>query len=503
MKKNNLFSWKAAYIIFLVALIMPATAKAQSVSGQENQQLYATLSFHPQTTLQTMTGFGSGFNSDAYIKKIANPEDQKRAYDLLYNPQENGARLNIIRLVVSNTAQEISPASPLHAKGLKYDWSSDSNTQKIWNAIRPTLSITTPVIYAVPFSPPVQWKRPVPPYLKDKNNNPHSDWGGSLDPARYRDYAEYLADFADYYNKVLGVNIDVLSLQNEPGIAAKWPSCIWSGNEMRNFLKILKPLLRSRGLKTKIMSSEGTAWSGAWNHLEPALLDSEALPLLDIMASHSYGPQYDNARALFAEASEKYKRPVWMSEMSLMQPPETDDTTMKAALRIADYIHRDIYFGRASAWVYCFAIFTYNFPGTMGILAPADKPGEEGELVIPKRFWAIANYSRFVKPLWKVMKAEGSLGGKPLIETNTTGFISPRNDEYVIVSFNSGNSGIKVTYDFDGWTIDTKVDSYLTSREHNLAVNVLPLTSAMHNFTATIPAGSVVTFKGRFIQSNK
>lgn len=479
---------------------MPATAQAQLSSGREDQQLQATLSFHPQTTLQTMTGFGAGFNSDAYIKKIAKPEDQKRAYDLLYNPQENGTRLNIIRLVVSSTAQKISQASPLHEKGMKYDWDNDSNTKKMWNAVKPILSITKPIIYVVPFSPPVQWKRPVPPYLKDKNNNPNSNWGGSLDPAYYHDYAEYLADFVDYYYKVLGVKIDVLSLQNEPGIAARWPSCIWSKDQMRNFLKILKPVLRSRGLSTKIMSSEGTAWSGAWDHLDATLLDPESLPLLDIMASHSYGPQYDNARTLFAAASEKYKLPVWMSEMSLMQPPETDDTTMKAALRIADYIHRDIYVGHASAWIYCFAIFTYNFPGTMGILAPADRPGEEGELVIPKRFWAIANYSRFVKPLWKVMQAEGSLDGKPLIITNTTGFISPHHDEYVIVSFNPGNSGIKVMYDFGNWTIDKKVDSYCTSKEHDLAVNVLPLTSGAHDFTVTIPPGSVVTFKGKFIQ---
>jgi DNA-directed RNA polymerase beta subunit len=56
----------------------------------------------------------------------------------------------------------------------------------------------------------------------------------------YQDYAKYLIDFLDYYHKILGVNIDVLSLQNEPNVTAPWDSCIWTGAELRDFLKILK-----------------------------------------------------------------------------------------------------------------------------------------------------------------------------------------------------------------------------------------------------------------------
>ncbi|HUN55104.1 MAG TPA: glycoside hydrolase [Smithella sp.] len=491
MKRYNQFFIKIIFTVFLTVLSLLGSARAD--------QPQALLIFHPEITMQAMTGFGAGFNSDAYINEIAKSQDRKLAYDLLYGPNSKGTELNIIRLVVPSTAQEISKTSPLYAKNFKYDWSSDVNTQKMWNAIGPVLGMTKPIIYVVPFSPPVQWKRSIPSYLKDKNNNPNPNWGGSLDPSHNQDYAEYLADFLDYYHRVLGVEIDVLSLQNEPGIAAKWPSCIWSGDELKTFIKILKPAIHARGLKTKLMLSEGTAWSGAWNHLEPALLDPNALPLVDIMASHSYGQKYDQARALFALASEKYKLPVWMSEMSLMIPPEQDDTTMKAALRVADYMHRDIYFGRASAWIYCFSIFTYKFPGTMGLLAPADKPGEEGKLIIPKRFWAMANYSQFVKPFWRVMKIEGSFDGAPLKDANTTGFISPKGDGYVIVSVNPGGAAIKVTYNFGNWSIGKSVDSYCTSEEHNLTANVVPLMLETHSFTATVPPFSIVTFKGRFI----
>ena len=467
----------SAVFILGGALVLPSAAP-----GGPPQ---AMLSAHPGMTLQAMAGFGAGFNSGAYFAKISRPEDRDRAYDLLYGPQERGVRLNIVRLVVSDKAQELPPASPLRAQGFKYDWGSDPGTRGIWSAIQPVLARTRPVLYAVPFSPPARWK-----------DSAAANRGGRLRADRYQDYAEYLADFLDYYRRTLKTEIDVLSLQNEPGIAAAWDSCLWTGEELRDFLKILAPAVRARGVNVKLMLSEGTAWSGAWAHLEPALLDPAARPLVGIMASHSYGPVQDPGRTRFAAAAETYKLPVWMSEMSLMQPPEPDDRTMKAALRVADYVHRDLTVGRASAWIYCFGIFTYQFKGSMGILSPADAPGDEGKLVVPKRFWALANYSQFVRPGWRVMKIDGSLGGAPLSDTKTTGFVSPEGDGFVIVSVNPTDAALSVAYDFGRWTIGPAVESYCTSERFDLAPDAVTPACAAHAFTASLPPGSVTTFRG-------
>jgi O-glycosyl hydrolase len=498
MKKSYLFSFKVIFITFIFAVSIAGCAKAPPYAGPVEQP-HVVMAIHPETTYQTMTGFGAGFNTDEYIKKIFKPEDREQAYNLLYGPQENGTRLNIVRLVVSNTAQELSTTSLLYAQGFRYDWGGDPITQRMWSAIGPVRSLMKPIIYAVPFTPPLDWKIATAqnPYNPKCNTSldPRA-CGGILDPNHYHDYARYLTDFADYYHRIFKVDIDVLSIQNEPGISAPWPSCIWSGEQMRDFLKILTPMLRARGLNTQMMLSEGTAWSGAAAHLAPTLFDAKALPMLGIMASHSYGDSQDPGRALFAGAWEMYKRPVWMSEMSLMQPPELDNPTITAALRVADYIHRDVVLARASVWIYCFAIFTYDFPGSMGVLSPADNPDTEGELIVPKRFWAMANFSQFVPPRWKVIKIEGSFGGIPLTETNTTGFISPQGDGYVIVAINHGNVAEKVTYSFGNWSIGTAVDSYCTSENYDLAPNVVSPAITDHNFTAYLPPQSVVTFKG-------
>lgn len=505
MKKLNHPLWKTACTAFAFAFLITACAQAPPYPGQ-TEPPHPVLLIHPETTFQTMTGFGAGFNTSKWINEIKDSQDWAKAYDLLYGPQYNGVRLNIVRLVVSNYARELPPDSPLYAQGFRYNWGADDITQSMFNAIGPVRERIKPLIYAVPFTPPIQWKISTAQNPYNTKCNPSLDphaCGGVLDPNHYQDYAEYLTDFVDYYHRQLNVDIDVLSIQNEPGISAPWPSCIWTGQELRDFLKILTPKLRARGLNTRMMLSEGTAWTGAAAHLAPTVLDATALPLLGIMASHSYGDPKDPGRALFAGAWEKYKLPVWMSEMSLMDlnNPTPDDPTMDAALAIAGYIHRDLALARASAWIYCFAIFTSAFKGSMGVLSPADEPGQEGELIIPKRFWAMANYSQFVGQRWKVIKVETQMLGIAQPDPLTTAFISPKGDSFVIVSYNPGDVSRKLTYNFGNWSIGQTIDSYCTSDDHDLTPNVVPITQTTNNcFTTTLPSRSVLTFKGKLVK---
>lgn len=437
---------------------------------------------HPETTYQTVAGFGAGFNSDKYVNAIRKPEDRERAYDLLYG--DTGVRLNVVRITISPNAQTLSQGKGAN----RYDWASDENTQSVWKSIQPVLRRTKPIIYAVPFTPPVRWK-----------DSGRLTNGGSLKHEYYRVYAEYLADFLEYYHKTLGVDIDVLSLQNEPGVAAPWQSCVWTGEELRDFLLIVAPAVRARGLNTQLMLSEGTAWTGAWEHLKPTLDDTDARRFLNIMASHSYGTPDDKARREFAAASASNGLPVWMSEMSLMIPPQPDDPGINAAIRIADYVHRDLVEAHASVWIYCFAIFTSEFRGSMGVLSPADRKGtQQGALVVPKRFWAMANYSQFVRPGWKLMQIDGdgpeeTLPGGGLANT---GFINPEGDHFVIVALNSSPNPQLVTYAFGDRTIGGAVEAFSTTKDLNLA-RVPPPATQPHRFSAALPPMSVTTFVGK------
>lgn len=456
---------------------MPAPASPGEAQFQAGAPVFRV---HPEITFQAVAGFGTGFDQGSlqHIQAIRRPEDRDRAYDLLYGSE--ACRLSIVRLTVSPNAQPVQERGAPRRNGEipEYDWKGDDNTQSAWKSIQPVLTRTKPTLYAVPFTPPPRWK--------DNGQPAH---GGALQREHYQDYAGYLASFLAYCRDARHEDIDVLSLQNEPGVAAPWDSCTWTGEALRDFLKILAPAVRARGLKTRFMLSEGTAWSGAWDHLSPTLRDPDALRLLDILASHSYGSPEDKARGLFSAAAARTGLPVWMSEMSLMVPPAPDDPGMNAAIQTARYVHRDLVEARASAWIYCFAIFTSKFKGSMGVLAPADSEGpRNGTLVVPKRFWALANYSHFVRPGWKVMQIDGAGFAR-------TGFLSPDGESFAIVAVNPTGEPQAGTYDFGDRKI-SGVEAFATTAELDLA-RIPPPALQPHRLDVTLLPASVTTLVGK------
>jgi glucuronoarabinoxylan endo-1,4-beta-xylanase len=487
-----------AALLALVILVVSITGRALGADWKSTLAL--AFKVQPETTYQTVAGFGAGFdeNTNYVMQQIASAQDRAKAYDLLYGGA--GARLNIIRLTISPLAQPI-PATSF----VGYDWANEKETQSEWKAIKPILQpgiksqpqgaaqpLTTKkhILYAVPFTPPAQWK-----------DNGVLEWGGSLSQKHYQNYAAYLVSFLMYYH-TLGYDIDVISVQNEPEIVAPWRSCIWSGDQLRKFVQILAPAIQARGLKTKIMLSEGTNWTNARDNITPALSDPASSALVDVMASHSYkqfpfdpssDPFSDPGRAWFKQTSQKNGKPVWMSEMSLMQPPQNDDPTMTAALKVARYIHLDMTEARASAWIYSFAIFWTIPPGmtqqlgSMGVLSPPDGPAN-GALVVPKRLWAIANYSRFARPGWKVIAVDSG----PAIKN--TGFINPNAHDFAIVAINSGDLPRNVHYDFGGKAVGG-LKAYATTDTLDLGQTTTP-NADPNGFGAVLQPRSVTTFTG-------
>ena len=514
MKKNAKRYSFLLVVVVLVACYLAncsqtlTTVETPTIAANPSRAGVPPLVFqvHPEKTFQTIVGFGTSFGNGVHVAMIEKEEDRSRVYDLLYGESEGGARLNIVRIPIW-LADPLSKTAPLYAQGFHYNWDADRHTQSTWRAVEPVLKRTKPIIYAVGFTPPGRWKT---------NNSPIN--GGALKREHYQDYAEYLTDFVDYYHRVLHVDIDVLSIQGEPDFTAPFGSCIWTGTELRDFLKVLAPTLRTRRLNTMLMLSEGSNWSEAWRRLEPTLHDPTAVSSLNLMASHSYGDPMDGAMSRFASASQEYGLPVWMSEMSLIQapgqPPAPDDPGMNAAIRVAGYMHRDLVEAHASAWIYCLAIYSLKeyAPG-MGILSPAGPGGTpNGKFIVPKRFWAMAHYSRFVLPGWKLMSVTKVTPGEspdrtakavqPPDRSRTgisfgfvnTAFVSPDGKRLVIVAVNSTSRPQLASYDF-GTHVISRFKAYCTTANFNLSGIPVPDTGS-GNLSTTVPPMSITTFVG-------
>jgi glucosylceramidase len=127
-------------------------------------------------------------------------------------------------------------------------------------AIQPAITL-----FASPWSPPAWMKR------QAVYNHGRLVW----EPAYLDAYADYFVRFVQAYAE-LGIPIERVHVQNEPDSDQKFPSCVWTGERMRDFIRDhLGPRFAAAGLDTGI--GAGTFERGdfaAW--ILPIMADPEA-----------------------------------------------------------------------------------------------------------------------------------------------------------------------------------------------------------------------------------
>jgi glucosylceramidase len=112
--------------------------------------------------------------------------------------------------------------------------------------------------------------------MKDNGSMLH---GGKLKPEYYESWARYYGKFIHAYEKA-GVPIWGLTVQNEPLASQTWESCIYTGEEERDFVKnYLGPALRKAGLQNKKII--------IWDH-NRSLMYQRASVVLDDPAAAKY-----------------------------------------------------------------------------------------------------------------------------------------------------------------------------------------------------------------------
>lgn len=156
--------------------------------------------------------------------------------------------------------------------------------------------------------PPVMWKS------NGKLN------GGSMKHEFYPDYAKYLIDFVEAYEKKFGINIFALSGWNEPDVLAAmggWATCSWSVDQMADLvLNYLRPEMINRGHgDMRLMYAENAQWAWAVKHVNKSLQDYPQLADQNIMmAGHGYSTKDENI-VPFEEAL-KHNIQIWQTEVS-------------------------------------------------------------------------------------------------------------------------------------------------------------------------------------------
>ena len=227
----------------------------------------------------------------------------------------------------------------------------------------------------------------------------------SLMKKHYQSFADYLVSFCKEF-QTIGVNTYAISPSNEPGFAAPWNSCVWTSDEMGEFIHdYLLHTFSKNELDTKVQFGENPAWSTVFDKLKKIssadFVNSvlTAYPDMDpqrmIAVGHGYVlpdtiPLPAELRRTpivsFVEAQKNI--PMWVKEISDITPL---DVSMKDGLYWADMFQKYLMGAHVSAIVWWLGAQPTTTNESLIVLN-----NESGEYVLSKRYDAFGNYTRYI-----------------------------------------------------------------------------------------------------------
>lgn len=198
---------------------------------------------------QTFLGMGGTFTESSCVNfsKLLK-DNQDRFIDLYFS--EKGLNYNFGRISIASNDFSLSPYEYLESENLS-KFSITHDFKSIIPTIKKVLSQKKITFIATPWSPP-----------KFMKSNGTLERGGTLLQQYYGLYAKYLRKFLDSY-KQEGIDIQYITMQNEPYATQEWESCVYSLQEQNKFIyKYLIPNLKKS--QTKVL---------VWDHNKDNLYD--------------------------------------------------------------------------------------------------------------------------------------------------------------------------------------------------------------------------------------
>ncbi|RKE05139.1 RICIN domain-containing protein [Streptomyces sp. TLI_171] len=322
---------------------------------------------------------------------------------------------------------------------------------------------------------------------------------GSQDNLRadqYDRFAAYLAGSLQRAQAATGVTFGSLSPMNEPGTSywhAGGPQegSHWDTASQTHLATSVRAALDAAHLATPVAAMDET---------DPALFrtDWSAYPAAARAAvgklnTHTYST---GGRGVVRDLAKGGGLPAWMSEVDLGGSAPQSFTDMAPALDFAHRITDDVRELEPGAWVMWQAVedYTNMTPGredsNWGLVQvdlnstdPANEPLRRN-----KKYWAMANYSRFVRPGARVIASDS---------TDTLAALRPNGAGAVAVYTNSSATARTVTFDLAGFqSVDASapVQQWTTDGGKDLVRGVDLTATAAKTLTATVGPGSVTTF---------
>ncbi|MBR3002667.1 MAG: glycoside hydrolase family 30 protein [Clostridia bacterium] len=244
------------------------------------------LNIYPNLKYQKIIGFGGAFTgSTCYVLNNVNEDIKNKVLDEYFC--ENGLNYNFCRLTIASS--DFSPKSYSYAN--KEDLSDFTITED-FKYIIPTIKSAQNRNHNIKFlSSP--WSPPK--FMKDNKN---LYLGGKLKNEYKSLWAEYLVKYINEYKKQ-NIDIDYITIQNEPNATQIWESCRYSAEEEADFVKqYLVPTFKKNNINTKLLIWDHNK-DNIVNRCTQTLVKYGALDYVAGIAFHWYtGTHFENLKIL-------------------------------------------------------------------------------------------------------------------------------------------------------------------------------------------------------------
>jgi glucosylceramidase len=210
----------------------------------------AVITVNPNTTYQSMVGFGASF-TDAAAYNVYNSSARNSIMTSLFSPT-SGIGLSWLRQPVA--------ASDFSRSFYSYDDGSADPSLSRFSVAHDNAYILPLLTQAKSLNSQISvmgapWS--APGWMKTNGNMV----GGSLSTSYESAYADYLVKFVQAYQSA-GVAVQYLSVANEPQYSpAGYPGMLMDSAQESRIINLLAPKLSAAGLSTKIL-----AWDHNWDN---------------------------------------------------------------------------------------------------------------------------------------------------------------------------------------------------------------------------------------------
>jgi len=387
----------------------------------------------PAKTFQTFVGIG-GAITDASAETLAKlPKAKQQEILQQYYDPKNGigyslARTNINSCDFSGGSYTYVDENDAALKSFSIAHDEEFRIPMIKQAISVAGGKLT--LYASPWSPPA--------WMKDNNNMLK---GGKLLPKYYQNWANYYVKFIKAY-EAEGIPVWGLTVQNEPMATQTWESCLYTGEEERDFIKkFLGPTLQKAGMANKKLIAWDHNRDLMYQRASTVLDDPEAAKYVWGIGFHWYeswtggGNTYENVKRV----AESYPKKNLVFTEGCVEKYKFDGMgEWKLGEKYGLSMINDFNNGTVAWTDWNVLLDETGGPNHVGnfCFAPVHADTKTGEIYYLSSFYYIGHFSKFIRPGAKRITSSASLG-----KLITTAFLNT-DGKIAVVVMNQSNDKI-------------------------------------------------------------